>query len=244
MDVDCSIVIATREKEVELRRTLTTIFRQKPPFNFEVIVVDDGSPGDTGFVCENFRSYGNLIRYHRLEKEKYGNPAHARNVGYKMARGKVIIAQSDDVIHGEENTIELLTLADNTENFTIALVHNAVVNQECQVTRKLPLFTGPDNPRPLFFLGSLLREHVYEIGGNSEDFTEPGYEDDWFAQCLIHGRGLTPIFRTDITGYHQRHTRACVQVSYAKMKELFECKYKAASEGKAPWQGGPPWDLE
>jgi hypothetical protein len=68
-------------------------------------------------------------------------------------------------------------------------------------------YSGPWNPRPFFFLGCVAREDVCAIGGNDEDFIYPGYDDDWFAQCLMFGRKLEPRYRGDILGWHIDHPR-------------------------------------
>jgi hypothetical protein len=59
---------------------------------------------------------------------------------------------------------------------------------------------------PLFFLGSLLREDVYKIGGDDEDFIHPNYEDNWFFERLINGLKLTPIYTNSTKGFHQDHS--------------------------------------
>ena len=242
--VDCSIVIATYNKQRELRNTLRSICVQRPKCSFEVIVIDDGSKDKTAEVCENFRSYGYLIRYHKIEgRLDYVNPSVPRNVGYKMARGDVIIAQSDDVMHRELKTIDML-MEFQENQFNIAFVRNVSVDDYGTITKEFELYTSPTYPRPLFFLGSLYRKDIYEIGGNCEEFTEPGYEDDWFGQCLVHGLGLRPRFRIDVGGWHQKHVRPPVVKSYVKMKELFERKYAEASADKAEWVGGPAWEYK
>jgi glycosyltransferase involved in cell wall biosynthesis len=92
--MELSVVIATRNKAQYLSQTLESIVWQKPPFNYEIIVVDDGSTDATQSVCER-----NFVNYIRLEKKQYTNPANAQNVGFKAAKGKVIVTQSDDVVH-------------------------------------------------------------------------------------------------------------------------------------------------
>jgi len=238
--VDVSICIATRNKKQPLKIVLDSIFCQKTKANYEVIVVDDGSTDDTDKMCEQFRSYGYLIRYKKLENEQYRNPGIARNVAYKMARGKTVIAQSDDVLHYSNNVIEGLATVPHM-GFSVALVTNAEVNHAGKIVKKKGVYTGATYPRPLFFLGSLLREHIYAIGGNCEEFTEPGFEDDWFGQCLIHGLQLMPHFLVDVLGVHQDHSRPDLSGPYARMRILFEKKYEDASAGLVPWVGGEPW---
>lgn len=242
--VYASVVMATYNKPVALANTLESLHQQRASFPFEVIVVDDGGSDPLAEQqCLRYQSYGMMVRYYRLDRSNgYRNPGIARNHGYKQAIGDVIIAQSDDVVHGQPNSVELLGQMEQGK-FNIATVYNAELDGlRCTKTREM--YTGPSNCRPLFFLGSLLRAQVCTIGGNCEEFTEPGYEDDWFGKCLMHGLGLQPVFRSDIVAYHQHHVRPPLREPYARMRELFKSKYEAATNGQAKWTGGPSWPFE
>ena len=173
----CSIVMSTYDHAPLLRRTLASIYKQHPPFEWECIVVDDGDPDPTtAEVCREFP-----VRYVRIDREPgFRNPAHARNVGYKLACGGVIIAQSDDVMHASETTIQDLVAKLSPGTFVIATVRNVDANMQPSHT-PFHEFTGLNNQRPFFFLGAVYRRDLYAVGGNDEDFIAPGYDDDWFA---------------------------------------------------------------
>ena len=239
-----SICIATYDKPTALRRTLDSIYAQSPPFELEVIVVDDGSPGrETMVVCENYPD----LQYVRMPVKQYGNPAKARNLAYHRAKGEVIIAQSDDVIHRSPNCIQRLVEELRPGTFVIATVVNVDGNGNtcCDPSGSgygdyLELYTGPSKPRPLFFLGSLYRDDLYAVGGNDEEFVAPSAEDRWFAMCLMQGRGLTPVFPPDIVGHHQYH-RHCPIVSIAPSQTLIKHKV-ATAQRSGVWQAsGGPW---
>jgi glycosyltransferase involved in cell wall biosynthesis len=193
------------------------------PFEYEVIVVDDGSSTrETVKVCEQYP-----IHYCRIEREPvYRNPSVARNVAYRKAVGEVIICQSDDVYHSPD-AIRRLTEELQPGEFLIATVWN--VNERGIAVRPKPFaerfkqLTGRQMPRPLFFLGSLWRSDLYAIGGNDEEFTKPGREDVWFAECLIHGLHLTPRY-SDVEGYHQDHSRPSLTRHYEESKMLYQRK--------------------
>lgn len=225
----CSVCIATRNKAELLQKVLASITAQTPSFAYEIVIVDDGSTDNTAEVCRLYQT-----RYVYIANDCYRNPAVARNVAYREARGKVLICQSDDVVHEGLNTIQNLSVIE-PETFNIATVWN-------QRGRKIAgCYTGTKNKRPFFFLGSLLRKHCYLIGGNSEDFTEPGYEDDWFAACLMNGLQLKPVYRQDVVGYHQDHPRPPLQDSCQRMQAVWNRKCKDAEEGRGSWIGGEPW---
>jgi glycosyltransferase involved in cell wall biosynthesis len=214
--MQASICLSTYSKPKYLKRVLESIARQKPPFDYEVIVVDDGSPDfETESVC--IKAEVQNLRYYRINREPtYRNPAAARNLAYDQSNGEILILQSDDVVHIGEAITGLVDLV-RDENFVIATVYNVDfdTNQPVYYLGKWFQLTGPrmnrkhsPNPtRPLFFLGSIYREHVIAIGGCDEDFVDPGREDVWFADCLINGLGLAPHFTAKVVGHHLDHER-------------------------------------
>lgn len=236
----CSIVMSTRNKEVYLQHTLKSIRQQSVPFEYEIIVVDDGSrTTKTEYACLKYK----VERYVRLENPEYRNPSMARNAGYRLAKGDVIIAQSDDVIHHSTNAIERLTLDLTPGEFRIATVWNFYYFRESGKEKRGILYTGVDYPRPFFFLGSLWRKDLYAVGGNDEEFTSPGYDDDWFGDCLIHGLGLRCTFVPEVEGRHQDHPRpAGWKDMHEVSRVLYEKKFAQAKAGDIPWQAsGGPW---
>ena len=107
------------------------------------------------------------------------------------------------------------------------------------------VYVSPKRQRPLFFLGSLYRRDLYAVGGNDEEFVGPGYEDDWFAACLIYGRGLWAEYSADIMGRHQYHPHTQQYDEIAQSKALLHRKTVAAQGGAARWcASGGAWDYE
>jgi len=232
-----SIVIATYNKASYLERTLQSIRDQNVSFPYEIIVVNDGSTDSTFDVCKR---YG--IKYAWIDGGPYRNPSVARNVGYRMARGEVIIAQSDDVIHVTQDSVELLTTELSEGEFLISTVYDYDLEKGVKKSE----YTGRGVKRPLFFLGSLLKKDLYRIGGNDEDFKSPGYDDTWFADCLIQGIGLEPRYMSDagekaVVGHHQSHPRPRGLAGLVKPSE--QVYLKKLKEGIFMSSGGP-WFIE
>lgn len=238
--MECSICMATHNKAAWLERTLESVACQSPPFDFEVIVVDDNSTDGTQDVCDCFSSH---ITYRRMEHERpYGNPAIPRNEAYKMARGRVIICQSDEVVHTKPGTIEKLVTTLQPDTFTIATVLNTDTQGNI-VQKPIPVLTGLKCKRPFFFLGALLRRDLYKAGGNDELYVAPSREDDAFAQSLTNGLGLTARYAPDIVGHHIDHPRPrdlrqLCQPSIARWK----LRQKLCASGRESWLSpGAPW---
>lgn len=90
-----SIVIPIYNVEKYLKACLRSVVNQTYK-NFEIILVDDGSPDDCPEICDLFKeTEPRCIVVHQLNKGLSG----ARNVGLKLARGKyVYFLDSDDII--------------------------------------------------------------------------------------------------------------------------------------------------
>lgn len=233
----CSIVIATYNKADILDLTLTSILAQSVPFEFEVIIVDDGSTDHTLDVCERHR-----VRYVYHDRPGFCNPAAARNVGYRMAQGEIIISQCE-VLHHSPDLITRLVTGLHAGHFDLATVFDCEVGRGVPTPERRPfalvnpttLYCGRNNPRPYFFLGACFRSDLYAVGGNDEDFISPGYDDDWFAACLIHGRGLVPRFRDDLIGWHLPHDRTPYDMGPSR------AVYDAKMAARVFCSSGGPW---
>lgn len=233
-----SICMSAHNKPQLLPATLDSIYKQAPPFDFETIVIDDGSKDNQ--VRDICRKYP--VRYHRINRPPvFRNPCAARNAAYRMARGEVIIAQSDEVIHATFDAIERLVTELRPGTFVLANVFHLAKNGTI-----CGLITGPGSTRPLFFLGSLYRADLYAVGGNDEEFlVAPACEDSWFGQCLIYGRRLRPVYSTTIVGYHQWHTYTSSPSKEKPSMALLRKKHLAATRGEIPWYStGGPWPFE
>lgn len=234
----CSIVMSTRNKAEELERTLKSIFSQKVPFPYEVIVVDDGSTDSTKDVCKKYK-----LKYIHLENDHYRNPSKARNMGYKVARGEIVIAQSDDIIHRKPNTIQALVENLKQGEFLIAEVHNYEFVNGIP-SRFILEYSGLKIEHPYFFLGALWRTDLYAIGGSDEQFVDPCYDDNWFADCLIHGLGLVPRYTNKAKGYHQSHTHPNgAHKNLAISKATYERKVLEAHATGVYKSSGGPWKI-
>lgn len=231
--------MATHNKPHHLDKALETIFRQSPPFDWEVIAAIDGPFPETRQVLDKYASrHTNLKVIEVPSSGRYRNPSVARNVAYREARGEVMILQSDEVQHFRPDTIERL-VGDLTEH---TMIFANVFNVDEQGNRT-ETYIGPRRRRPFFFLGSVHRKHVFAIGGNSEDFKEPGFDDNWLGACLMFGRGLTPVYSDSIIGHHLDHPRPPLRKHYRRMNALYLQKCEAAKADPSKWVGGPAWEM-
>lgn len=97
-----SIVIPVYDVEPYLERCFNSILRQTYT-NFEVIIVDDGSPDNSGQICDTFAQKDQ--RFHVFHQENAGVGA-ARNTGLSHVSGEwVMFVDSDDELF--DNSLEI-----------------------------------------------------------------------------------------------------------------------------------------
>lgn len=199
-------------------------------------MVDDGSSDETPEVC---RRYG--VQYHRLESSRYRNPSVARNVGYRAARGDVILAQSDDVVHISPHAIEWLTCNLRPGEFLLAQVDDYQY-QHGKPAKFVRQHCGPACKVPYFFLGAIWRSDLYAVGGNDEEFVEPCFDDNWFASCLVNGLGLSGRYTPEIRAHHQHHGYEAGSHDREDVsRKLYEAKVQAAKRTGCYCSSGGPW---
>ncbi len=100
---EISIIVPVYKVEPYLRKCVDSILAQTFT-DFEVILVDDGSPDNSGKICDEYASKDSRVRV--IHKEN-GGLSSARNAGIDVARGKYLgFVDSDDYI--EKDMYELL----------------------------------------------------------------------------------------------------------------------------------------
>lgn len=95
MSAELSIIIPVYHSEKYLRETLRSVLAQTYK-DFEVLLVDDGSPDQSLAICREFEAEDNRI--HVFSKQN-GGVSSARNYGLERAEGKYIaFLDGDDCI--------------------------------------------------------------------------------------------------------------------------------------------------
>lgn len=93
-----SIIIPVYKAELYLKECVESILAQT--YNdFELILVDDGSPDKSGELCDMFAKEDNRVR---VLHKKNGGATSARRLGVENARGKwILFSDSDDKMPNE-----------------------------------------------------------------------------------------------------------------------------------------------
>jgi glycosyltransferase involved in cell wall biosynthesis len=174
MKAAASVVIPTRNRRDELRRTLVGVYKQSLPL--EVIVLDDASTdGTEAMVRQEFAE----VIYRRIAKP-VGQCA-LRNMGIELAGAPVVVSLDDDVVLTSEATIEQ-TLRDFTHDRI-----GAVAIPFLDGDRRVPMQHAPDDRHTWIssvFIAAAhaIRRDVFVSLG--------GYHWDWFGHVEELDLGL------------------------------------------------------
>lgn len=98
LSIKLSIIVPVYKTELFLRMCLDSILGQTFE-NFELILIEDGSPDKSAQICDEYACKDARIK---VVHQKNAGLAYVRKVGIDLARGKYIgFVDSDDYIHPE-----------------------------------------------------------------------------------------------------------------------------------------------
>ncbi len=122
MNPKISIIIPVYKAEAVLSRCLQTIISQKYT-KWECILVDDGSPDNSGKICDEYSSADNrFIVIHKVN----GGVSSARNCGLEKANGEwVMFVDSDDWLEGD-----LLSCTEDIEQESDLVIFDTITQKQ------------------------------------------------------------------------------------------------------------------
>jgi glycosyltransferase involved in cell wall biosynthesis len=98
MEHKISVIVPIYKVEKYLKRCVDSIINQTCR-NLEIILVDDGSPDNSGLICDEYARIDPRVR---VIHKSNGGLSDARNAGIEIATGEYIgFVDSDDFIHPE-----------------------------------------------------------------------------------------------------------------------------------------------
>ena len=127
-----SIIVPVYNVEKYIRKCLDSIIGQTYT-DLEIILVDDGSPDNSGAICDEYAKNDSRIKV--IHKQN-GGLSSARNAGLDVASGEfVTFIDSDDYI--EADTISSVVDAISQKQVEIVLIREKQVNQKGETTKKV-----------------------------------------------------------------------------------------------------------
>lgn len=181
----CSVVIPTFGRPEKLRQTIEALDKQDCR-DFEVIVVDDGSPQPI-----TRESLPLSDRFHlRVLRQENSGPAAARNFGARQASGRILLFTDDDC---RPSSAWVSTLSREVESHPTALVgsltfsglHGNKWSAASQLIIDLVYDHFNGDPDNAYFLASnniaCGKDLFLETGGFDTEFPRAGAEDRDFC---------------------------------------------------------------
>lgn len=132
-----SIIVPIYNVEQYLEKCINSILNQTYT-NLEIILVDDGSPDNSGKICDEYAKKDNRIKV--IHKEN-GGISSARNTGLKVARGAYVgFIDSDDYIEKDMYEILYTNLKKESADISICSCYE-VYKDRITCTKKQGVYT-------------------------------------------------------------------------------------------------------
>jgi len=237
--IETSIVMTYYNRTRQLRNSLKSIRRQKKDLqNTEIIIVDDASDEEkrARLITKDFKELNIQIVEVKKEEKYWINPCVPYNMGFRRAKGKIIVIQNPECVHfgrilgyAKENIGEGKYLS-----FPCYYVTKEQFQRFCKwkdqpddlFLKKVSRIIDPlDNrqwynhsslrPTGYHFTSVILKKDLDRIGGGfNEDFaTGYCFDDDEFLFRLDQGgmdRQITPHQMGFVI--HQWHPKSSIYV--------------------------------
>ena len=225
--IKVSVVMSVYNRKDYLERTLNTYNKQTlSKKEFEMIIVDDQSSEDIEGLCKSFaQEYKIQFQYIRFNNQKGAikargfTPALSNNLGFKNARGSVIVITGPESLQKEHN-LELSWKRANegkciygniyrSNNNFVQKIKNININDlSFSEIIQIPGATADSSVLNgwWWYYVAVRKEHILAINGVDERFMEGMTgEDDNFALRMAYSG--VPLFRDKmIEGIHQDHS--------------------------------------
>jgi glycosyltransferase involved in cell wall biosynthesis len=141
-----SIIVPVYKVEKYIKDCLDSLLKQTF-IDFELILVDDGSPDKSGKICDEFAQKDSRIK---VIHKKNGGLSSARNAGLDLIIGEyVCFVDSDDIVH--KKMLELLysTLIENNAEIAVGKFETFKDNDIIDLEYDLEMFTQLITPEKL-----------------------------------------------------------------------------------------------
>jgi glycosyltransferase involved in cell wall biosynthesis/Tfp pilus assembly protein PilF len=209
--------------------------------DWEILIVNDGSPDNTGEVAKQLiaKHPGKQIRL--VEKSNGGLPG-ARNAGIRAARGKYLLPLDADDKIKPTLLAKLVSILDNRPKVGFAYSH---IQHFGEIDTEFPL---PDFDRATLItkdniacVCALVRRSAWEQAGGYNEAMREGYEDwDFWIGCVEHGWDgyclHEPLFlyrksgRTMLSDANQKRERLIAQIVQNHPKLYSEATRQSAKD--------------
>lgn len=227
--IKVSVVLSVFNRRKMFRHTLQTYANQTLPKNeFELVVVDDKSTDDIKGLCKEMaEEFGLQFQYVLIDRMKGAitpetfTPALSNNIGFKLARGSVIVVTGPETLQKEVNLEASWKCANEGKCFygnvyrsSTKFVDELRKDDKWKTISFRDMIAIPGAKEDVsvtkgwwWYYIAVRKEHVLAINGVDERYMRGVTgEDDNFAARLI-ASGVPLARNTTIEGIHQDHSR-------------------------------------
>ena len=215
--VAVSVIIPVYNRSREMEDCLKSVISQKTTFNYEVIVVDDGSTDNTASVINQWkRRYPSKIRI--LAKDKNEGASKAINSGIAKATGKIIaLVDSDCIAKSDwlENITSYIRRGDEkiTAGYSEGEVKNAwqkIIQESYERTRKNSVKDG--YMKSFDTKNAAAAKDVFNKVGFFR--VRHNYDIDFGARCSANDIKIKHVSNAVVKHKHRTSLRAVLKNSY------------------------------
>lgn len=189
-----SVIMPVYNGEKYIEEALNSIFFQKGDYDFEIIVVNDGSTDNTEEVL---KPYMDKIVY---THQQNGGPPVARNTGMKLATGNYIaFLDADDIWKTSKTSLQKAIFDKNSETDIVLGLYD---KQSFESWNDIQI----DNREPEFqlLLGcAIMKREAFNRIGLFDGDLFLGEDTDWFLRA--REAGLKIRVHQDLVMYQRQH---------------------------------------
>lgn len=223
-----SVVVPTYNRRERLERVVDALFAQRTDVPFEIVIVSDGSTDGTDTYLSTLQAPARGgVSLHHAHQENMG-PAAARNRGFEIARGEIVLFVDDDVVASDrllDTHLEahrrlgddvvvigpMLDPIDHVMSPWVRWEQRMLYKQYAAMDAGEYAATARQ-----FYTGnaSLRREHLVSVGGFDASFRRA---EDVELAYRLEDRGLRFIYDNRAIAYHyaERTFEAWKSAAYA-----------------------------
>lgn len=204
--VEISVVIITRNRKNELKRSLISLFKQNFK-NYEIIIVNNNSiDGTELFLKEIVKNYNISIPVIIKNLEKNYGVAGGRNIGFKMSKGKYVYFIDDDAYIKDHNFLLKLHnfMQDNPDVGALATriydTRDCIYNQ----TKLIKKYNDSFLYEVFIYKGGshAIRKSIYDQG----EFLYPSNlffgSEEYYASIIVANKGYKIILNDKLEVIH------------------------------------------
>ncbi|MEW5676299.1 glycosyltransferase [Flavobacterium enshiense] len=187
-----SIIIPTYNRTEYLKLTLESVVNQTFQ-DFEIIVVDDGTPNDA-----NQELCASIAKVQYVKIANSGGPAKPRNEGIKRAKGKYLAFVDDDDLWLPNKLEVQVTILENNPDFGLVhgccevidekgILQNRIIGRPgtSDVKHGAVLFKMMGNWTVMMPTSFIRKEIVDKVGFFNEEMPAAGEDTEFWTRCAF-----------------------------------------------------------